>query len=43
MTKKLSNKAFLNAIKVLVTPWEKGFSCGLVMDSKNYNRYWNEK
>ena len=33
MTKKLSNKALLNAIKVLVTPWEKGFTCGIVMDS----------
>ena len=33
MTKKITNKAFLNAIKVLVTPWEKGFSCGIVMDS----------
>ena len=35
MSKKITNKAFLNAIKVLVTPWEKGFSCGIVMDSKN--------
>ena len=35
MTKKITNKAFLNAIKVLVTPWEKGFSCGIVMDGKN--------
>ena len=35
MTKKITSKAFLNAIKVLVTPWEKGFSCGIVMDSKN--------
>ena len=34
MTKKITNKAFLNAIKVLVTPWEKGFRCGIVMDSK---------
>ena len=34
MTKKITNKAFLNAIKVLVTHWEKGFSCGIVMDSK---------
>ena len=23
-----------NAIKVLVTPWDKGFTCGIVMDSK---------
>ena len=25
----------LNSIKVLVTPWEKGFTCGIVMDSKD--------
>ena len=24
----------INAIKVIVTPWDKGFSCGIVMDSK---------
>ena len=24
----------LNSIKVLGTPWEKGFTCGIVMDSK---------
>ena len=23
-----------NSLKVLVTPWEKGFTCGIVMDSK---------
>ena len=23
-----------NSIKVLVTPWDKGFTCGIVMDSK---------
>ena len=30
------NKKFdvLNSIKVLVTPWEKGFICGIIMDSK---------
>ena len=30
------NKKFdmLNSLKVLVTPWEKGFTCGIVMDSK---------
>ena len=35
MTKKITSKAFLNAIKVLVTPWEKGFSCGIIMDSNS--------
>ena len=24
----------LNSIKVLISPWEKGFTCGIVMDSK---------
>ena len=33
MTKKIDKEAFKNAIKVLVTPWEKGFTCGIVMDS----------
>ena len=36
MTKEKDKKAFdlLNAVKVLVSPWEKGFSCGIIMDSK---------
>ena len=33
MPKKIDKEAFKNAIKVLVTPWEKGFTCGIVMDS----------
>ena len=33
MAKKFDKSAFKNAIKVLVTPWEKGFTCGIVMDS----------
>ena len=33
MTKKFDKSAFKNAIKDLVTPWEKGFTCGIVMDS----------
>ena len=33
MTKKIDKEAFKNAIKVLVTPWAKGFTCGIVMDS----------
>ena len=33
MTKKIDKEAFKNAIKVLVTPWEKGFTCGIVLDS----------
>jgi len=34
MTKKFDKSIFKNAIKVLVTPWEKGFTCGIVMDSR---------
>ena len=26
---------FLNAIKVLVSPWDKGFTCGILLDSRN--------
>ena len=25
----------LNSIKVLVSPWDKGFHCGIIMDSKS--------
>ena len=31
--KKFDKSNFKNAIKVLVTPWDKGFTCGIVMDS----------
>ena len=35
MTKKNNNKSMLvNSIKVLVSPWESGFTCGIIMDSK---------
>ena len=26
---------YINSIKVLVSPWEKGFTCGIIMDSKS--------
>ena len=32
--KKDDKKLLANAIKVLVSPWEKGFTCGIIMDSK---------
>ena len=32
MTKK-DKISLLNSIKVLVSPWQKGFTCGIVMDS----------
>jgi hypothetical protein len=32
MTKKFD---ILNSIKVIIHPWDKGFSCGILLDSKN--------
>ena len=32
--KKDDKKLLNNAIKVLVSPWEKGFTCGIIMDSR---------
>ena len=35
MNKKNNSKSMLiNSIKVLVSPWESGFTCGIIMDSK---------
>ena len=34
MTKKKDNLNFINTIKVLISPWQNGFTCGIVMDSK---------
>ena len=34
MTKKYK-MSLLNSIKVLVSPWQKGFTCGIVMDSRS--------
>ena len=34
MTKK-DKMSLLNSIKVLVSPWQKGFTCGIVMDSRS--------
>ena len=33
MTK--NKETFKNCIKVLISPWEKGFTCGITMDSKS--------
>ena len=35
MTKKKESLSLINSIKVLVSPWQKGFTCGIVMDSKS--------
>ena len=34
MTKKKDKLDLLKAIKVLVTPWKLGFTCGISMDTK---------
>ena len=33
--KKDDKPILINSIKVLVSPWEKGFTCGIIMDSKS--------
>ena len=38
MTKKIKKENFNNSIKVLITPWERGFTCGIVMESKEIGR-----
>ena len=35
MTKKRDGLSLINSIKVLVSPWQKGFTCGIVMDTKS--------
>ena len=32
---KKSKLSLINSIKVLVSPWQKGFTCGIVMDTKS--------
>ena len=34
MTKKRDGLSLINSIKVLVSPWDKGFTCGIIMDSR---------
>ena len=34
MTKK-NKLSLINSVKVIVSPWQKGFTCGIVMDSKS--------
>ena len=33
--KKISKISAINSVKVIVSPWQKGFTCGIVMDSKS--------
>ena len=34
MAKKRDGLSLINSIKVLVSPWDKGFTCGIIMDSR---------
>ena len=33
--KKTDKISAINSVKVIVSPWQKGFTCGIVMDSKS--------
>ena len=33
--KKKNNLNLINSVKVIVSPWQKGFTCGIIMDSKS--------
>ena len=33
--KKISKISAINSVKVIVSPWQKGFTCGIIMDSKS--------
>ena len=36
MTKKTKGTlSLINSVKVIITPWQKGFTCGIIMDSKS--------
>ena len=32
---KKSKVNYINSVKVIVSPWQKGFTCGIIMDSKS--------
>ena len=32
--KKINAINLINSVKVIVSPWEKGFTCGIIMDSR---------
>jgi hypothetical protein len=32
---KKSKMSYVNSVKVIVSPWQKGFHCGIIMDSKS--------
>ena len=35
MAKKKDNLNLINSVKVIVSPWQKGFTCGIIMDSNS--------
>jgi hypothetical protein len=32
---KKTKMSYVNSVKVIVSPWQKGFHCGIIMDSKS--------
>ena len=32
---KKNKVSYINSVKVIVSPWQKGFHCGIIMDSKS--------
>ena len=34
-TKTKGTLSLINSVKVIITPWQKGFTCGIIMDSKS--------
>ena len=32
---KKSKMSYVNSVKVIVSPWQKGFHCGIIMDTKS--------
>ena len=33
--KKIDKISAINSVKVIVSPWQKGFTCGIIMDTKS--------
>ena len=35
MSTKKNKPNVINSVKVIITPWQKGFTCGIIMDTKS--------
>ena len=35
MSTKKNKPNVINSVKVIITPWQKGFTCGIIMDSQS--------